>query len=322
MNLLEVDRLSRVEDGIGLVKDISFTQQAAQKLALSGATGSGKTTLLKMIAGLVQPTGGTVLLAGEKVQGPEEKLLPGHPSIAYLSQHFELRNHYRVEEVLSMASRLPADEAQAIYAVCRVTPFLKRWTYQLSGGEKQRIALARLLVAGPRLLLLDEPYSNLDPFHKNMLKKVVDEIGESLNISCILVSHDPFDALSWADEILILKMGRLLLQGTPHNVYRYPGDDYTAALFGKFTQLTPVLAEAFSAFTADAVKTRNPFIRPESFNLVQKGEGVKGEVQKVSFMGGYYEADIMIGQNKVIVHTASHGLAKGGVVYVSLNRHQ
>jgi iron(III) transport system ATP-binding protein len=96
MSLLTVSGLSRVEEGSLIVNNISFSQEHNQKIAISGATGSGKTSLLKMIAGLLQPTSGEVIFEGIRVQGPEEKLIPGHPGIGYLSQNYELRNHYRV----------------------------------------------------------------------------------------------------------------------------------------------------------------------------------------------------------------------------------
>lgn len=129
-----------------MLQNVGFRQRRFEKLAVAGETGSGKSTLLKIVAGLTQPGEGEVLFEGQKVRGPEEKLLPGHPGIAYLSQHFELRNSYRVEEELEYASKMPAEQSRHVYEVCRVAHLLKRWTNQLSGGERQRIALARLLV--------------------------------------------------------------------------------------------------------------------------------------------------------------------------------
>src|SRR5580692_2230502 len=152
----------------GGLSGISFVQQKGQKLALAGATGSGKSTLLKMIAGLLQPDEGEIWLDGQRVRGPLETLVPGHPGVAYLSQHFELWNNYRVGEILSYANDLSDEEAGTLYEMCRIDRLLGRRTDQLSGGERQRIALARLLVKPPRLLLLDEPYSNLDRIHKEI----------------------------------------------------------------------------------------------------------------------------------------------------------
>ena len=208
MALLQLLNVSRKESGIAAVEKISFTQQRLQKIAIAGETGSGKTTLLKLIAGLIQPTSGEIKFEGKRVEGPLEKLLPGHPQIAYLSQHFELRNNYRVEEELEAKNLLTEIEADTIYKVCRIQHLLKRKTDQLSGGERQRIVLARLLTTSPELLLLDEPFSNLDAVHKNIIKDVINDISVQMNITCIMVSHDAPDILSWAERILVMKDGR------------------------------------------------------------------------------------------------------------------
>src|SRR5687767_9414768 len=170
MSLLKLSAITKYKDGEAVLKDISFSVQKHQKTAIAGATGSGKTTLLKIIAGLVQPDAGEVLFENLRVPGPDEKLIPGHPAIAYLSQHFELRNNYRVEEVLEYANTLPPEESKRLYEICHISHLLQRKTDQVSGGEKQRIALAKLLTTSPRLLLLDEPFSNLDMRHRNVLK--------------------------------------------------------------------------------------------------------------------------------------------------------
>lgn len=318
MNILSVSHVSKQEGASYLVKDVSFTQEENQKIAIAGATGSGKTTLLKMIAGLVQPTDGNIFFEELRIKGPNEKLIPGHPSIAYLSQHFELRNHYRVEELLAMANKLTDEEATTIYEVCQVSSFLKRWTNQLSGGEKQRISLALLLVTKPRLLLLDEPFSNLDPIHKNILKQVIEDISDKLNITCILVSHDSLDTLSWAHQILVLKDGQLIQQGTPQEVYAHPTEEYTAALFGKYNVLHPALAKAFAHFSDIEMNLINSFIRPESFKLVSENNGVKGTVLQQRFLGNYYEAAIDVLGYKLTVQNNRPNLSKCDEVYLSL----
>ncbi|MGZ8542231.1 MAG: ATP-binding cassette domain-containing protein, partial [Chitinophagaceae bacterium] len=145
MALLTVSGLYKSERDKFVVKNISFIQQPFQKIAIAGETGSGKTTLLKMIAGLIQPDTGKIQFENEKVVGPFDKLIPGHRGIAYLSQHFELRNNYRVEEELEAVNKLTEKQAKDLYAVCRIEQLLKRRTDQLSGGERQRIVLAKLL---------------------------------------------------------------------------------------------------------------------------------------------------------------------------------
>lgn len=318
MYLLHVSGISRQEEGAYVLQDVSFTQQPGEKIGLAGATGSGKSTLLKIIAGLVQPHAGRVLFEGEQVLGPEDKLMSGHPRIGYLSQHFELRNNYRVIELLEMANGLSESEAALIYSICRIDHLLHRWTHQLSGGERQRIALAQVLIKAPRLLLLDEPYSNLDAFHKNLLKSVVAAICEQLEITCILVSHDGLDLLSWADKILVLQKGRIIQEATPAAIYRQPVSEYAAALFGKYTVLTPALAKAFAAVADLDMSSLTRFFRPEDFKIVRDASGgVKGEVTGVRFMGSYYEVEIVVAGSKIIANHYN-SFKQREIVYVFL----
>jgi ABC-type sulfate/molybdate transport systems ATPase subunit len=318
MDILEVKGLTKLIDKKPLLANISFNLPERQKLAVAGATGSGKTSLLKIIAGLTEATDGLVLFAGDKVKGPSEKLLPGHPEVAYLSQHFGLRNHYRVVEILEMASRVEGTAVSAICRLCRIDHLLTRWTHQLSGGEKQRIALARLLVTSPRVLLLDEPYSNLDPFHKNILKEVIDDLSRRLSVTCVLVSHDPLDILSWADKILILKNGELIQQGTPQQVFKQPVDEYAAGLFGKYFTLNEELKNSFAHFGETTLSYSTKFFRPADFKLVEAGNGVKGEVVELNFMGNFYEAKLNVGGNRLFVNVQDEGLCPGAIVYIAM----
>src|ERR1700738_5338245 len=130
MDLLKVWGIRKGEGRDAMLKETSFSQQKGWKIAIAGESGSGKSTLLKIIAGLVQPDAGEVVFDGGKVKGPYERLIPGHPGIAYLSQHFELRNSYRVEEVLGYANLLSDEEAGTLYEVCRIGHLLKRKTDQ------------------------------------------------------------------------------------------------------------------------------------------------------------------------------------------------
>lgn len=287
MDLLLVNKAGRKGGKGWILKDIHFAQKRFQHLVIAGETGSGKSTLLKMIAGLIQPDEGRIFFDGEAVAGPDEKLVAGHPRIGYLSQQFELPKFLRVEQVLSYANALPARQANAIYKVCRIAHLLKRSTRELSGGERQRIALARVLIAQPELLLLDEPYSNLDMVSKNMLKRVVENVGEKLKITVILVSHDPQDTLPWADYIVVLKKGKVAQEGTPQKIYHEPVNEYVAGLFGKCNALTPALAKKLQC------KGKNRLIRPERLMISKRKNGIRAQVSKVTFFGSYYEIEVM-----------------------------
>ncbi len=312
---LNVSGVSWTERNFAL-KGISFTQEKLQKIAIAGETGSGKSTLLKIIAGWLPPDTGEVVFENERVKKvPAEKLIPGHPGISYLSQQFELPNFLSVQQVLEYANTLHEEEAQTLFEVCRIDHLLKRRTDQLSGGEKQRIALARLLISSPRLLLLDEPYSNLDLIHKNLLKEVINDIGERLQITCILVSHDPQDSLPWADEIIVIKDGSIIQKAPPGIIYRQPCNEHVAGLFGKYYLMNEKLATAFSIEPG----WKDIFIRPEDFRIVPAGQkGVKGKVKNVFFLGSQYELTVVLPTDTITIKTSLHGFRAGDPISIAL----
>jgi ABC-type Fe3+/spermidine/putrescine transport system ATPase subunit len=319
MTFLQVSGISLRERGNDALHDISFTQPPFRKLAIAGETGAGKSTLLQVIAGLVRPDSGEVRFDGARVRGPGEVLVPGHPGIAYLSQQFELPTFLRVEQALRYANTLSAAAAAALYDVCRIGHLAPRRTDQLSGGERQRIALARLLLTAPRLLLLDEPFSNLDRGHKQELKAVIADLSEQLGITCILVSHDPLDTLSWADEILVLRAGQLVQQGPPRRVYAQPVDEYTAGLFGDYNLLTGPLAASFGQFTGRGKKGRRLLIRPEKLVLgPAEQSGLAGAVAAIRFFGSYSEVDVVLSGGRVTVRASAAEVAVGTAVGVSV----
>ncbi|MBB6610613.1 ABC transporter ATP-binding protein [Pontibacter sp. Tf4] len=316
MTLLRVSGISVEEEGSVILHNISFNQQLHQKIAIAGETGSGKSTLLQTIAGLVQPHRGEVYFNDEKVIGPHDKLVPGHPEIAYLSQQFELPQFLRVEQVLRYTNTLTDEEAQTLYEVCRISHLLQRRTNQLSGGERQRIALARLLSTWPALLLLDEPFSNLDMGHKNILKSVIRDISEELGITLMLISHDPLDTLSWADEILVMQQGKLIQQGTPQQLYHEPVNAYTASLFGKYN-LVP-LASAKTLFGLEnGNEQQQLLLRPESIELVQEG-GIPAIVTAVHYFGSYYELEVQAGEVTLLLKTRQHNIKAGDTVQLAV----
>jgi len=284
---LEVDRISHEVPGSFRLQPLSFIQEEGLRIAIAGETGSGKTTVLRIIAGLLQPATGSVKLRGDLVPGPAQKLVPGHPAIAYLSQYFELPKSLRVEQVLSYASRMSDLAADRIYRICEIGHLMDRRTDQLSGGERQRIALARLLVTSPELLLLDEPYSNLDAMHRLQMKSVIERIGDQLGITTILVSHDASDTLPWADHLMVMQEGRVIQQGPPEVVYRKPVSEYAGALFGRYN-LFPI---------DPAIPEKMAFLRPDDLVITNEADfDFKGKVVRLNFNGPYYEIQVDTGE--------------------------
>jgi ABC-type sugar transport system ATPase subunit len=319
MVLLKVSGISKKGKDSFVVKEINFSQQRLQKIAIAGETGSGKTTLLKMIAGLVQPDAGEIIFDNTNVIGPADKLLPGHPGIAYLSQHFELRNNYWVHELLSYANELAADEAATLYRVCQIDHLVDRRTDQLSGGEKQRIALARLLITSPKLLILDEPFSNLDAIHKTTIKSVIQDISEKLSITCILVSHDPADLLSWADHIIIMKDGAIIQEGTPEAIYKQPVNEYCAGLFGNFTVIDSTLAASLFTLPRQTTHTKKALVRPEQILLSSSDpSSLSGTIQQINYFGSYYMLLVSVSHQQLLVKTYQQDFSVGDAVFLTI----
>jgi iron(III) transport system ATP-binding protein len=315
MSFLEVSGINKTEREFNL-ENISFEQQKNQKIAIAGETGSGKSTLLKIIAGWTTPDKGNVFFKDERIKKiPAEKLIPGHPGISYLSQQFELPNFLSVNQVLQYANNLTENDAATLFDVCRISHLIDRRTDQLSGGEKQRIALCRLLISSPELLLLDEPFSNLDLIHKNILKNVIRDVGDRLGVSCILVSHDPQDTLSWANEIIVMKQGRIIQQADPYTIYRQPVNEYVAGLFGKFFILNKQQAQLVHA----SDDLQDVLIRPEDFLIVaDRAKGIPATIKSIFFLGHTFEIDLDLAGDMVTIKSQSADFKVNDTIYVTL----
>lgn len=312
MEFLRVEGITKRSKHSIALHPTNFTVSQHQKLAICGESGSGKSTLLKILSGYLQSSEGKAWFNGIPIKGPEEQLLPGHSKIAYLSQHYELRNHYRVAELLDMASVMTHEEVNAICSICNINHLVYRKTSELSGGEKQRIALALLLLGKPTLLLLDEPFSSLDLTHKSILKKVLTRLSDELDITFILASHEPSDVLSWADHLIILRDGEIVQQASPEVVYRQPVNKYVAGLLGRYILLSPSLAASFGL----PFHHRNECLnikRPENFYLLPTTacEGVTGMITTSRFLGAFYEIDVLVGDETIPLFSAYNNLEPG-----------
>ena len=321
MTLLRLTNISKEGLGEFRLQAITFTQQKGQKIAISGETGSGKSTLLKIIAGIEPPDSGEIFFKEDSIIHAAENLIPGHPGIAYLTQDFELPKFLRVEQVLEYANNLPPEKTQELFELCEISHLLTRRTDELSGGERQRIALAKLLITSPQLLLLDEPFSNLDMMHRIVLKKVLKKISKQLSITCILVSHEPSDVLAWADKVIVIRNGIIVQKGTPKNIYACPVDEYTAGLFGPYNFIPKQLAEELLQKRNVRQVTKGIIVRPEEFKIVKKKKSsVSGIVTGKSFLGNYYEIYVSVGNTSLIVNSKQGKVKKGETIYLTCSK--
>ncbi|HEU4578935.1 MAG TPA: ATP-binding cassette domain-containing protein [Polyangiaceae bacterium] len=218
------------------VAGLSFELPAGQLLALIGESGSGKTTTLKMLNRLIEPSSGSVRVGGRDVTG-----VPPHAlrrQIGYAFQKVGLFPHLTVAENVAITPRLLGWSKQRIEARVREllqlveldASFAGRFPDSLSGGQAQRVGLARALGANPPLLLLDEPFGALDPLTRDRLQQSFDRLRRGLGLTVVLVTHDVSEALSLADRILVLRGGRCVQLDTPHALLTAPADPYIEQL--------------------------------------------------------------------------------------------
>ena len=236
--MLKLDHISYAYDGgQSILKDISFALPQGEHLAVMGESGCGKSTLLKAIYGLIDVQG-SIYFCENRVWGPSRQLVPGYAAMKYLAQDFGLGPYHTVaENVGKFVSNLDLDYKKErvveLLSLVGMQDFAQRKALDLSGGEKQRVALAMALAQEPQLLLLDEPFSQVDNFRKNELQRTLFSYLKERDISCVVATHDGKEALSFADKTLIMKGGELLHFGDTLTVYGQDTDYYTASLFGE-----------------------------------------------------------------------------------------
>ena len=318
MEFLKASNIGRSEEGRIVLEDVNLTINQHQRIALMGETGSGKSTLMKIMAGLTQPTSGNVYFDGKRIEGPEEVLIPGHPQIGYLSQHFELRNNYFVFELLEMASKMESREMENIFSICRIDHLLKRKTNALSGGERQRIALARLLVSKPKLLLLDEPFTNLDLHNNKIINEVIRTVSHKLGITCVLVSHDPAEVLSWAETICVMQYGKIIQQADPITIYQQPVNAYAAGLLGSYNEFSTSEKDIASILK---VPNNRRFVRPEEFSLSKAPlYRAEGKILERMYYGSHYALDMIVAGKRILVHHHDGRYHEGEMVFIAFDQ--
>jgi len=233
-----------------VIENISFTIAKGQNIALIGESGCGKSTLLKLIYGLYNLDAGEITYNGNPILGPKSNLIPGEDYIKYLAQDFDLMPYITVEEnVGKFLSNMYPEEKSArvkeLLDMVEMTAFAKVKARFLSGGQQQRVALARVLALEPGILLLDEPFSQIDSFRKNSLRRNLFRYLKDKGVTCIIATHDSTDALAFSDETIVLQNGKLLAKANSKTLYENSSNKYIASLFGevnevKLSQLIPL----------------------------------------------------------------------------------
>ncbi|NIJ44019.1 ABC-type Fe3+/spermidine/putrescine transport system ATPase subunit [Wenyingzhuangia heitensis] len=299
--------------GKSILKNINFNVKQGEYVALLGESGCGKSTLLEIIYGLMDLKEGTIFYGDKKLLGPKFNIIPGHPFMKYLAQDFSLMPFTTAaENVGEFLSNIYKEKKQArvkeLLEVVDMSDFANTKVKNLSGGQKQRVAIARVLAKEPKILLLDEPFSHIDNFRKNNLRRRLFTYLKAQKISCIVATHDSTDALSFADTIHIIRNTNIIASGTPKEIYETPNSVYVASFFNEVNEIPYKLLNIQKKGTA--------VLYPEQLKIVEKSD-LKATVLNSYFKGSFYLIEVKFHQQQIII--ASHKEhTKGTLLNISL----
>lgn len=307
--LLSVRNLGRAFGGAPVVDDLSLDIAAGQVTCLLGPSGCGKSTTLRMIAGVERPDQGEILLAGQPLFGPGVDIAPERRPIGLMFQDFALFPHLTVAQNVGfgLGGNRP-DRARRVAEMLErvnLAAFGPKHPHQLSGGEQQRVALARALAPRPRVMLMDEPFSGLDNRLRDGIRDATLDILKEEGAAVLLVTHEPDEAMRMADEIALMRDGRVVQKGAPYNVYNTPADRAAAAFFSDVNVIHGTVKDAltetpFGAFLTpgrpDGARVEI-VIRPQHLKIdfdrngrgplptPQDGTAARGQVVRARYLG-------------------------------------
>ncbi|WP_157687239.1 ABC transporter ATP-binding protein [Jiulongibacter sediminis] len=319
-NTLKVDKLQYSINAKKIIRSISFELGSEEVLAVLGESGSGKSTLLKLIAGFLDPDKGTLLIEGEPIPSPSEKLIPGHPSIKMVRQDNPLFPNHSLRENIDYELRKYNSEyrKERVNHLLKLTGLQKvadQLPRQSSEGEQQRASIARALADEPALLLLDEPFSNLDYGRKKELKKAIKDIVREEKMACIFVTHDISDVFGTANQLAILKDGKISQLDDPVQIYRHPNSQYEAGLTGEFNIVEAKEANMILKLKSSDLKV---LIRPEDIELFSN-EGIEAEIGGIVDYGAFRQISLKI-ENLSLTAFTSEKYLKPSLVKIKINR--
>ena len=359
MSFLRIEYLYKTFDRVVAVNRINLDIEEGEFFTLLGSSGCGKTTTLRMVGGLEKPDGGAIYLGDHCLAARERNIFvkPEKRDMGMVFQSYALWPHMTVFENVSYPLKLRGLSRSDIRAkVAEVLGLVglggleDRPAPALSGGQQQRVALARALVFSPKVLLLDEPLSNLDAQLREEMRRELKALQQRVRITVLFVTHDQIEALSLSDRIAIMKFGVLEQVGTPEQVYYYPATPFVRDFLGK-TFLLPgevaavsdqqveikvqgVGASALQLQRNNVISSSNGFptvgqaamvaIRPEKIALTdtvseRQSNVIEGALQSVQFLGDRYEYTVTLGaQTRVIVSPEARQLKQGNKVFLEL----
>jgi len=331
-NIVQVYGSTRALDGV------SLTVGAGELVCLLGQSGCGKTTLLRIASGIELPTSGRVLMGGVEVAGKSFFVPPEKRGIGLMFQDYALFPHLTILDNIAFGLQsLGREEARrnAVAALKRVKleKYAEDYPHMLSGGEQQRVALARAIAPRPGILLMDEPFSNLDRRLRDSIREDTITILRETGATTIVVTHDPEEAMRIADRIVLMRDGRIVQHGSPEQLYSAPSDVAAARFFCNFNEVEGLAFEGTveTPLGKFAVTDSIPeharaivCIRPQAVKLSMEREGLQGQIVSRHFLGECDHVGVTIDETELTLQARilpRSGLNVGDVVGVEFDRH-
>lgn len=281
-----------------LFQNLNLNVDEGQIIALVGESGCGKSTLLSLIYGLIDWQSGEILFEGQKLFGPKGNLVPGESQMKFVAQNYDLMPYGTVYDnvgkfISNINLKSKKEKIEELLDIVGLTDFAKVIPKNLSGGQQQRVAIARALAVLPKMLLLDEPFSNLDFSRKFELREKLFNYVKENNLSLIISTHDLEEVLPWADKIVVLQQGRLIQNDSPKETYENPYNDYVAKLLGE--------VNIFTNEEKAQLNLRKSNYFPHQIKIADNGVGAT--VSDSRFAGSHYRNKLLINGKTIIVYT-------------------
>ncbi|MEL0455380.1 ABC transporter ATP-binding protein [Flavobacteriaceae bacterium SZ-1-7] len=301
--MLNVQNLTFSYQKTPILKGVSFEAKLGENLAIIGESGSGKSTLLKVLYGEYDLDEGHIFWKGNKILGPKYNLVVGYDFMKYVAQEFDLMPFISVEENIGkfLSNFYPEEKKERtaeLLKVVELEDFANTKVKTLSGGQKQRVALARALAKEPEIILLDEPFSHIDNFKKQSLRRSLFKYLKDKNITCIVASHDKKDVLGFADNMIVLDQNNIVAHNTPETLFKNPKLPLISSFFGEFNVINGQIVYA------------------HQLKEVEKSN-LKATVIESYFQGHYYLIEANLKGEKIFFEH-EHSLKNDADIYLSI----
>ena len=313
--MLEVDINSFGYGQNTVLQDVKFQLKPGHHLAVLGESGCGKTSLLHLVYGLLDLQDGSIKWKDQALLGPKYNLVPGEEFMKLVAQEFNVMPHITVaENVATYLGRIDQEKDMErvleLLEVVDLMDFKDQMVRDLSGGQKQRVAIAKALAKQPEILLLDEPFSHIDTFRKNKLRRQLYGYLKQHGISCITATHESEEALAFADELLIIRNGTVDIHGETQWVYQQLDNPYRASFFGEVSEIS-------NSLLGIDPDDQSSYYLPHQLRLNKNSNGFEAKVITSYFKGSYFLIELI--RDEILLYVAhEHALGVDEIVHIEL----